>query len=199
LAYPQVWGIVLGRSLTDCVWWFYVYWLPKYLADARGFGLGQIALLAWIPFVAADLGNFGGGGLSSGLMQRGWSLNAARKWVLLLGVVGMLAGIPAGLASNALVSIALIAVATFAYSAWGTIMLTLPADLFPSRQTGSVSGLSGTGAGLGGLAFNFVIGYVVDHCSSYTPIFIAAGLMPVVALVIVQLLLPNISMTVRRA
>ena len=91
--------------------------------------------------------------------------------------------------------IALVSVATFAYAAWGTIMLTLPTDLFPSRQTGSVSGLSGTGAGLGGLAFTWLTGVVVDRMS-YTPIFLIAGLMPLVALTLAQLLIPRISMTI---
>lgn len=197
LASRGVWGIVLGRMLTDCVWWFYVNWLPKYLADARGFSLSQIAALAWIPFVSADLGNLGGGWLSGHLMRRGWSLNAARKAVLAMGVMGMLAGVPAGLTSNADVCIALVSVATFAYAAWGTIMLTLPTDLFPSRQTASVSGLSGTGAGLGGLAFTWLTGVVVDR-ASYTPIFLMAGLMPVAALTLVQLLIPRVSMTMDR-
>lgn len=197
LASRGVWGIILGRMLTDCVWWFYVYWLPKYLADARGFSLTQIAALAWIPFVSADLGNLGGGWLSGHLVRRGWSLNAARKAVLGLGVVGMLAGVPAGLASSADACIALVSVATFAYAAWGTIMLTLPTDLFPSRKTGSVSGLSGTGAGLGGLAFTWLTGIVVDRVS-YTPIFLMAGLLPVIALMLVQLLVPRISMTMTR-
>jgi MFS transporter, ACS family, hexuronate transporter len=194
LARREVWGIVLGRFLTDCVWWFYAYWLPKYLADQRGFSLENIAASAWIPFVAADFGNFAGGWFSGHLIRRGWSLNASRKAVLGLGVVGMLTGIPAGLTPHAVLCVALIGVATFSYSAWGTIMLTLPTDLFSPQQTGSVAGLSGTGAGLGGLAFTYVIGRVADR-ASYTPIFLAAGLMPVVALAIVQLLIPQISKT----
>jgi MFS transporter, ACS family, hexuronate transporter len=191
LACRRVWGVVLGRSLSDCVWWFYVYWLPKYLADERGFTLGQIATLGWIPFLTADVGNIAGGWFSGHLIRRGWSLNAARKIVLALGVVGMLGGVPAGLTGSAYLCIGLISIATFAYGAWGTIMLTLPADLFSPRQAGSVSGLSGTGAGLGGIVFTWVIGIVVDRVS-YTPIFLAAGLMPVVALAIVQGLIPQI-------
>jgi MFS transporter, ACS family, hexuronate transporter len=199
LACPQVWGIVLGRFLTDCVWWFYVYWLPKYLSDARGFSLQNIAMFAWIPFVAADLGNFGGGGLSSYLLRGGWTLNAARKSVLVLSAIGMLAGVPAGLTSQAGLSLALIGVATFGVAAWGTMMLTLPTDLFSSRDTGSVSGMTGTGAGLGGLAFTAVTGAVVDRFS-YMPVFLMAGLMPIAALAIIQWLIPQVAMTdARRA
>ena len=153
------WGIVLGRLLTDCVWWFYVYWLAKYLTDVRGFSLAEIAAWVGIPFVAVDFGNLAGGGLSSYLLRRGWTLNAARKTVLVLGALGMLASVPAGLTSHAGLCIALATIVTFSYSAWGTIMLTLPTDLFPPRQTGSVSGLSGTGAGLGGMAFTWLVGH----------------------------------------
>ena len=199
LASRQVWGIVLGRSLTDCVWWFYVYWLAKYLTNVCGFSLAEIGMWVGIPFVAVDFGNLAGGGLSSYLLRRGWTLNAARKAVLVLGAIGMLASVPAGLTSHACLCIALATIVTFSYSAWGTIMLTLPTDLFPSRRTGSVSGLSGTGAGIGGMAFTWLVGAMVDRFS-YTPIFIMAGLLPIVALATVHLLIPQITVTeVRRA
>jgi ACS family hexuronate transporter-like MFS transporter len=191
LASRYAWGIVLGRLLTDCVWWFYVYWLAKYLTDVRGFSLAEIGAWVGIPFVAVDLGNLAGGGLSSYLLRRGWTLNAARKIVLVFGAVGMLASVPAGLTSHAGLCIALATVVTFSYSAWGTIMLTLPTDLFSPRHTGSVSGLSGTGAGLGGVAFTWLAGTLVDRFS-YTPVFLLAGLMPLVALAVVQGLIPHI-------
>jgi MFS transporter, ACS family, hexuronate transporter len=190
----NAWAIVLGRLLTDSIWWFYVYWLAKYLTDVRGFSLVEIGKWVGIPFIAVDFGNLAGGGLSSYLLRRGWSLNAARKGVLALGAVGMLASVPAGFTSHAGLCIALVTIVTFSYSAWGTIMLTLPTDLFPSRQTGTVSGLSGTGAGLGGIFSAWLIGVVVDRFS-YTPIFVVAGLMPLVALAVVQLLVPQISTT----
>ena len=100
LARREVWGIILGRLLTDCVWWFYVYWLPKYLSDARGFSLSQIGLFAWIPFLAVDFGNLGGGWFSGRLLRRGFTLNAARKIVLVFGALGMVAGLPAGFAGR---------------------------------------------------------------------------------------------------
>lgn len=191
LGYREVWGVVLGRLLTDCVWWFYVYWLPKYLSDQRGFSLAEIGMFAWIPFVAVDIGNLAGGWLSGALMRRGWSLNAARKLVLAGGAVGMMAGLPAGFVPGAAWSLGLIALAVLCYSAWGTMMLTLPSDLFPASAVASVSGLSGTGAGLGGIAFTWVTGMVVDRLS-YQPMFVAAGLLPLAALVLVMRLIPEI-------
>src|ERR1035438_7120593 len=92
---PNAWGILLGRSLTDPMWWFYVFWLPQYLSDARGFSLKQIAAFAWIPFVAADLGNFTGGWVSGLLIRRGVPVIRARKWICVVTCVPMLAGIPA--------------------------------------------------------------------------------------------------------
>ena len=95
-----MWGIVLGRSLTDPIWWFYVFWLPKYLSDARGFSLKQIAAFAWLPFVASDIGNFTGGLASGYLIKRGFAVVRSRKWVCILSSLPILAGIPAALASN---------------------------------------------------------------------------------------------------
>ena len=92
---PNAWGILLGRSLTDPMWWFYVFWLPQYLSDARGFSLKQIAAFAWIPFVAADIGNFTGGWISGLLIRRGMPVIRARKWICVVTCVPMLAGIPA--------------------------------------------------------------------------------------------------------
>ncbi|MEO8130316.1 MAG: MFS transporter, partial [Bryobacteraceae bacterium] len=96
----ETWAIVLGRSLTDPVWWFYVFWLPQYLSDTRGFSLEKIALFAWIPFVAADAGNFAGGFASGALIKRGMSVMRARKVVCVVSCVPMLAGIPAALVQS---------------------------------------------------------------------------------------------------
>jgi MFS transporter, ACS family, hexuronate transporter len=194
LASRRAWGIVLGRLLTDCVWWFYVYWFAKFLTDVHKFSLAQIATWFWIPFLAADFGNLAGGGLSSYLLRRGWTLNAARKTVMLLSVFGMLVSVPAGLTSHAGLCVALVAVVMFSCAAWGTMILTLPTDLFSSRQTASVAGMSGTGAGLGGLVFTWLIGVVVDRFS-YTPVFFMAALAPILALAVVHTLIPQISMT----
>ena len=191
LGYAEVWGMILGRLLTDCVWWFYVYWLPKYLSDERGMTMGQIALLAWIPFFTVDVGNIASGWFSGHLISRSWSLNTSRKLVMAIGAVSMAAGLPAGLTSNATLSLVLIAVATFGYACWGTMMLTLPSDLFPSSTVAAVSGLSGTGAGIGGILFTWVTGHIVDQ-ASYKPVFAAAGILPLIALAVVNLLIPQI-------
>jgi MFS transporter, ACS family, hexuronate transporter len=187
----EVWGVTCGRFLSDCVWWFYVYWLPKYLFDQRGLSLSQIAAVSWMPFVTVDAGNLLGGWFSAFLMRRNWSLDASRKCLLHLGAIGMLAGLPAALTHNATLSVMFISIATFSYGMWGTMMLTLPTDLFSPAHVGIVSGLSGTGAGLGGIAFTVLTGIVVDRIS-YLPIFITAALLPLLGLLAVQLLIPKV-------
>jgi ACS family hexuronate transporter-like MFS transporter len=184
----DTWAIVIGRSLTDPVWWFYVFWLPQYLSDARGFGLKQIAEFAWIPFVAADLGNFLGGFVSSALIHRGMEVLRARKWVCAVSCLPMLAGIPAALVSNPLLALAYICVALLGYASWSTIGLTLPSDLFSSEVVGSVTGLSGLGAGLLSTLFTLVVGLLADHVS-YVPAFVMAALAPILATASVVLLI----------
>ncbi len=184
----NVWGIVLGRSLTDPIWWFYVFWLPQYLSDARGFDLRRIALFAWIPFVAADVGNFTGGLLAAFLVRRGYGVIAVRKWICAACCLPILAGVLVPRVANSYVAIALICVALWAYAAWSTMGLTLPGDLFPHTVVGSVTGLSGLTAGLAGAAFTFAVGATVDRFS-YAPAFLIAGVMPIAATLFVFLLI----------
>jgi ACS family hexuronate transporter-like MFS transporter len=177
---PNVWGIVLGRGLTDPIWWFYIFWLPQYLSDARGFSLKRIALFAWIPFVAADLGNFTGGFLSGYCIRRGIPVIRARMWVCAISCLPVLAGIPAARVHSAYSALALICVALWGYASWSTMGLTLPSDLFPQDVVATVTGLSGFAAGLAGAAFTFAVGFLVDRFS-YGPAFLVAGLLPIVA------------------
>lgn len=182
--YRQVWALVLGRMLADPVWWFYVFWLPEYLKRERDFSLAMIGYFAWIPFLAADIGNLTGGAASGLLVRRGFEVLRARKTVMFTCALLMMAGIPAVLVREAGAAVALISLVTFAYSAWAANILTLPADLFPPQIVASVSGLSGTGAAAGGMLFTLIIGYVVDRFS-YVPVFTAAGLMPLASFAVI--------------
>ena len=184
----NVWGIVLGRSLTDPIWWFYVFWLPQYLSDARGFSLKRIALFAWLPFVAADIGNFTGGLISGYLIRRGVPVLKARTWICAASCVPILAGIPAAYVHHAYTALGLICIALWGYASWATMGLTLPSDLFPEDVVATVTGLSGLAAGLGGAAFTFVVGATVDRFS-YGPAFVAAGLLPIFATICLSLLI----------
>ncbi|MGH9453622.1 MAG: MFS transporter, partial [Terriglobia bacterium] len=184
----NAWGIVAGRALTDPIWWFYVFWLPQYLSDARGFDLKQIAAFAWIPFLAADIGNFTGGFISGHLIRRGIPVIRARKWVCVLSSLPILAGIPAARVHSPFVALGLISVAVWAYASWSTMGLTLPSDLFPSERVASVTGLSGLAAGLVSSLFTLAVGRIVDSFS-YFPAFVAAGTLPLFATAAVLILI----------
>jgi ACS family hexuronate transporter-like MFS transporter len=182
----QTWGIVIGKALTDPVWFFVTDWLPIYLV-ARGFELERSLLAFWVPFLAADAGNFLGGGVSSWLIGRGVAVPTARKIVIAAGGVGM-SSLVLTLFLHDLVSIAVcFAIATCSYAALSTMVLNLPADLYHSRAVASVSGLSGTGAGLGTIAATLGIGYVTDHYS-FAPVMVVASLVPLLAVAAVLLL-----------
>jgi MFS transporter, ACS family, hexuronate transporter len=176
----NVWGIVLGRALTDPIWWFYVFWLPQYLSDARGFSMKRIALFAWMPFIAADLGNFTGGLISGYCVRKGLSVVRARTWVCAISCLPILAGIPAAGVHNVYTALGLICIALWGYASWSTMGLTLPSDLFPQDVVATVTGLSGLAAGLAGTVFTLAVGILVDRFS-YAPAFLVAGLLPLFA------------------
>ena len=176
----NAWGILLGRSLTDPMWWFFVFWLPQYLSEARGFGLKQIAVFAWIPFAAADAGNFTGGWISGRLIRAGMPVLRARKWVCVASCVPMLASIPAVLVHDPIWAIALICIALWGYASWSTMGLTFPSDLFHESVVGTVTGLSGFGAGMAGTAVTLAVGRIVDRFS-YVPAFLFVTALPLLA------------------
>ena len=198
LGYRQVWAIILSRFLTDPVWWLYISWLPKYLADARGFTLVKIGLFAWVPYVAADAGSLSGGWFSGHLIKKGWSVDRARKMVILIAAFLMPAGIFAAFAESALVALALIGVVLFGFQVWINNVQTLPSDLFPDRAVGSVAGLGGTGAGIGSMIFILSTGWLVDHFS-YVPVLVTAGLLAPLGTVVLFALVGRIEPLPRRA
>jgi ACS family hexuronate transporter-like MFS transporter len=182
----QTWGIILGKSLTDPVWFFITDWFAIFLV-AKGFRLESTLIGFWVPFLAADLGNFAGGGFSSWLIRRGWPVVGARKFVCLLGGIGMALLIPAVAVSQFALIIGLFAISTFAYAAFSTMLLALPADLYPTSTVASVSGMSGTGAGIGTIISTYLIGAVSDRYS-FAPILVGASLVPLAAMALVLLL-----------
>ena len=181
--------MIAARGLTDPVWFMIADWFAIYLA-AKGFSLEETAAGFWVPFLAADLGNFFGGGFSSHLIRRGWSVGRARKALVVGGAAGVLALVPAAFLSSFPALVACFAVATFSYAAMSTMALSFPADLYQNRAVATVSGLSGTGAGLGTIASTFLIGVVADHFS-FTPILVVASFVPIAAAVLVVALVRN--------
>ena len=189
LRLPQTWGYVLSKSFTDPVWFFVTDWFAIYLV-ARGFKLEESLAGFWVPFLAADLGNFFGGGLSSILIQRGWRVGAARRAVAVFGGLGMMFLIPTVWTSSFVTLIGCFATATFCYAAFSTVILNLPADIYPTGSVASVSGLGGTGAGIGTIAAIYITGWVSDRYS-FAPILIGASFLPLVAITAMLLLVRN--------
>ncbi len=195
LRLPHTWGIIIGKGLTDPVWFLITDWFAVYLAT-RGFPLEDSLLAFWVPFMAADLGNFAGGGVSSFLIKRGWSVGLARKTVIVLGTVGMLFLIPAIYTTTLQSLAACFAVATFSYAAVSTMILNLPADVYPARSVGTVAGLGGTAAGVCTIAATLLTGYISDRYS-FEPLLIGASLIPLVGMAAVLVLVRNTDATRR--
>jgi ACS family hexuronate transporter-like MFS transporter len=188
----QVWALIAARFFTDPIWWFLISWLPNYLKSERGFGLAQIGLLAWIPFLFADLGNMSGGAASSLLIRRGWSVDRARKAVLLPSAIAIPLGVLAivGTKSDAM-AIGAISLIAFAFQSWIVNVHTLPSDCFPKQDVGSVFGIGGTAAGIASMLFTLLVGWVVDRYS-YTPVYIMVGVMAPLAAVLFLVIMRKI-------
>jgi ACS family hexuronate transporter-like MFS transporter len=173
----QVWAMIAARFFTDPVWWFLISWLPNYLKNARGFSMALIGLLAWIPFLWADVGNLSGGAVSSLLIRRGWSVDRARRVVMIASALLLPLGVVTVVSSSGnwgvLAGVSLIA---FAFQSWNVNLITIPSDCFPRQDVGSVAGVGGTAAGIASMLFTLLVGYLVDHYS-YTPVYLLVGLM----------------------
>lgn len=185
-SYPQVWGLVTGKFLSDAGWYFYLFWLPKYLYDVRGFETKSVGYYAWIPYAAAGIGSLAGGWFSSWLIRRGHSVNLARKCALgasaaVMPLIIIVPWSPVNLA------IAVFSIAFFGQQSWSTLVMILPADIFPQRAVGSVAGLVGFGGAMGGVVFGLVVGWVLDHGFGYTPVFAAVSTFHVLAFCIILL------------
>jgi len=195
LRLPQTWGAIVAKALTDPVWFFVADWFPIYLV-AKGFSLRNSILAVWVPFIAADLGNFFGGAASSWLIHRGWSLGKARKAVVIFGGFGVLLLIPTIFATSLSSITLLFALSTFSYASFSTIANVFPSDLFFSRSVATVSGLTGTGAGIGTIIAFKLIGYFSDNAHtaaahSFDRIMVVAGIVPFVGMLLVLLLVRN--------
>ena len=193
LRLPQTWGIVLGKGLTDPVWFLITDWFAIYLVS-RGFSLERGLLAFWVPFIAADAGNFLGGGLSSYLISRGLSVGAARKIVIVVSGLGMSTLMGSLLFSSLFALTACFAVATCSYAALSTMVLNLPADIYRPESVATVSGLGGAAAGMGTIAATYVTGIVADRYS-FGPILAVASLVPLLAVVALLTLVRNSSNT----
>jgi MFS transporter, ACS family, hexuronate transporter len=188
----EVWGLVGAKFLSDAAWYFYLFWLPKYLYDARSFNIKAVGMFAWIPYAAAGVGCLVGGWFSSHLVRREFSLGVARKLALGLSasVMPLIILVPHVAVSWA---IAIFSLAYFGQQSWSTLVMVLPTDLMPRRVVGSVAGLVGFGGAMGGIAFGQLVGYLLDHGLGYRVVFALAGMFHVVAFVVILTAIPRIA------
>ena len=186
LSSGRVMGLVSAKFLSDAAWFFCLFWLPKYLYDARGFDIKRVSYFAWIPYAASGLGSFLGGWFSSRLLKGGHSLDFSRKLVLGLSAALMPAVI---LVPHVPVSLALLlfSIAFFGQQSWSGLIMTLPADIFPLSSVGSVAGLIGFGGAIGGAIFNIIAGQLLGHGAGYGVLFAIVGSLHVVAFAILLL------------
>jgi len=185
----ESWGLVSAKFLSDAAWYFYLFWLPKYLYDARGFDVRAVGTFAWIPYAAAGVGCLLGGWFSSYLVKRQFSLGVARKLALGLSAAVMpsILLVPRLPVAWALV---IFSIAYFGQQSWSTLVMVLPTDLFPGSVVGSVAGLVGFGGAMGGIAFGQLVGYLLDHGFGYGVVFSLAATFHVAAFVIILATVP---------
>ena len=191
VGFRETWGVVAAKFLADAAWYFYMFWLPKYLLDARGFDIKAVGSVAWIPFAAAAVGCLWGGGLSTWLLHRGYSVNAARKVALGASVAVMpcVMLVPYVAVAPAIV---LFSIAFFGQQSWSTLVMILPTDLFPKKALGTVAGLVGLGGAMGGVVLGQAAGYLLDHGFGYTPVLLVAGSLHVIAFALICVAIPHI-------
>lgn len=193
LKYRQLWAFALGKMLTDPVWWFYLFWLPKYLSSNFGInGRARIPYLV-VVYLIADVGSVGGGWIASALIKRGWTLNRARKTSLFIFAFVMPLVTVAYYSKSAWTAVVLIGIAAGAHQGWSANIFTLSTDMFPRKAVGSVVGIGSCAGALGGVMMATYVGSLLDkNPNYYLPMFIIAGVTYLVAWGVIQLLAPRL-------
>jgi len=187
LGMRQVQVMVFAKFMSDSAWYFLLFWLPKYLYDARHFDVKQVSYYAWIPYAASGVGSFLGGYFSSHLLRRGHSLDKARKIALGLSAVFMPVVMLVPLVPVQL-AILLFSIAFFCQQSWSGLVMTLPADIFPLSAVGTVSGYIGFGGAIGGAIFGMVAGYLLGHGFGYGTLFVLVGTFHLIGFLAILLL-----------
>lgn len=192
LGRKETWAFSIGKFLTDPIWWMFLFWLPDFLVKRHGLDLKTFGPPLVVIYVVSDLGSIVGGWLSSRLIHRGWSINRARKTTMLICAIAVTPIFFAQFVDNLWIAVAIISLATAAHQAWSANLYTLPSDMFPRKAVGSVIGIGGTAGAIGGMIFSLYIGQVLERLGTYTPIFIVAGSVYLIALAIIHWLSPRL-------
>ncbi len=192
LPYRQTWAFAIGKFMTDPIWWIYLFWLPDFLKKSYGIDLKSVGLPLVIVYLIADAGSVAGGWLSSSMIKRGFSVNRARKTAMLICALAVVPVVFAAKASNVWIAVVLVGIAAGAHQGWSANIFTTTSDMFPRQAVGSVVGIGGMAGAIGGMLISKTVGYILQSTGSYVPIFIIAGSAYLVALAIIQLLVPKL-------
>lgn len=193
LWHRQTWAFALGKFLTDPIWWFYLYWLPKFFNEQHGLTLATVGLPLVVIYLVADVGSIGGGWISSSLIGRGWSVNRARKTAMLVCALAVTPIVFASRVSSMWAAVALVSLAAAAHQGWSANLFTLASDMFPRRAVGTVVGIGGMGGAVGGMLIATITGYILQFTGSYVAVFMLAGFAYLFALVVVHALAPTLA------
>lgn len=194
LRHRQAWAFIMGKLITDPVWWFYLFWLPKFLDVRFDVKLAQVAAPLIAIYLLADVGSVGGGWISGAFMRRGWTLNRARKTTMLIAALAIVPTMFAPAATTLWLTVAVVGLAAAAHQWWSTNLFTLPSDMFPQRAIGTVVGIGGFAGAASGFLFQRATGAVLQaNGNNYTPVFLFCGLAYVTALLVIHLLVPRMA------
>jgi len=192
LRHRATWVFLIGRFITEPVWWFYLYWAPKFLSSSRGFTLRNVGLPLMLMYAMANVGGLFGGWFSSFLLKRGWSVPAARKAAVLASALMVVPVAFDSHVDNMLLAIGILGLAMAGHQSWASNLYAMLADIFPRRAVATVTGLTGTGAAIGGIFFAALTGFILRETGSYQPILTWASFSYMAVLVGIHLFLPKL-------
>src|SRR5689334_14652962 len=191
LPHRQTWAVATAKFMTDPIWWVYLFWIPDFFSRKFGLSLLELGPPVIVVYLVSDVGSVFGGWLSSRLITRGWSVNAARKTAMLACASAVVPIVAASRVESMWAAVALISIAAAAHQGWSANVYTLASDMFPRQAVGSVIGFAGMAGAVGGMLIAKVTGYILQTTGSYLPVFLIAGTTYLVTLAIVHLLVPR--------
>lgn len=192
LRHRQAWAFVAAKFITDPIWWFFLFWLPKFLHAEYGLTLMGLGLPLIVIFLLADVGSIAGGWLAGRLIKRGWSVNRARKGTMLICALAVVPIVFAAQADNLWLAVGLIGMATAGHQGWSANVFTLTSDMFPRHAVASVVGIGGFAGAVGGMMIATFTGFLLETTGSYVPVFLMAGSAYLLALVVVHAFAPRL-------
>jgi ACS family hexuronate transporter-like MFS transporter len=189
----EAWAFAIGKFMTDPIWWFYLFWLPRYLQSTFGLSLQQNRLPLVVVYGVSTVGSIGGGYISSALLNRGKSANVARKTAMLICALCVVPVLAAPYIHHLWLVVGLVGLATAAHQGWSANLFTLPSDMFPKSAVASVIGIGGMTGAIGGVLFQLATGYIVKLTNSYVPLFAVACSAYIGSLLIIHLITPKLA------